>query len=218
MKKLIIAISSIWLLAVSSAMSMDLRPSIGISGNMAAYSALGIEENYNEAGSAIDETHKVTGAFATEYASVFVELGLTDVISIGLDYVPNTIETPQNISNEDQGNENAVKAHIEDLTTLYAKLDLPLGGTYLKFGISAADVTSIENMSSGNTYGNDSTTGITLGVGYNHEVSNGISIRAEVTASEFDDVKATNGQTNKTDITIQNMIGARGTISLVKSF
>ena len=73
-------------------------------------------------------------------------------------------------------------------------------------------------MSSGNTYGNDSTTGITLGVGYNHEVSNGISIRAEVTASEFDDVKATNGQTNKTDITIQNMIGARGTISLVKSF
>ena len=80
------------------------------------------------------------------------------------------------------------------------------------------DVTSIEDMSSGNTYGNDSTTGITLGVGYNHEVSNGISVRAEVTASEFDDVKATNGQTNKTDITIQNMIGARGTISLVKSF
>ena len=73
-------------------------------------------------------------------------------------------------------------------------------------------------MSSGNSYGNDSTTGITLGVGYNHEVSNGFSVRAEVTASEFDDVKATNGQTNKTDITIQNMIGARGTISLVKSF
>ena len=218
MKKLIIAITSAFMLFATSAMSMDLRPTVGISGNLAAYSALGIENNYNNAGSAIDETHRVSGAFATEYASVFVEVGLNDSFSIGVDYVPEAIETPQNVSKEGQTNQNAVKAHIEDLTTIYAKLDLPLGGTYLKFGVSSADVTSIEDMSSGNSYGNDSTTGFTVGIGYDHEVSNGVSVRAEVTASEFDDVKATNGQTNLTEIKIQDMIGARGTISLVKSF
>ena len=218
MKKLIIAITSAFMLFATSAMSMDLRPTIGISGNIGAYSATGIEDNYNEAGSAIDTTNTEKGAFAEEYGSVFVELGLSDAISIGVDYVVQTIETPQNVSNEDHSNENKVKAHIEDLTTIYAKVDLPLGGTYLKLGFSNADVTSIEDMSSGNSYGDDTTSGYTLGIGYNHEVADGFSVRAEVSASEFDDVSANNGQTNKTEIKIQDMIGARGTISLVKSF
>ena len=218
MKKLIIAITSAFMLFATSAMSMDLRPTVGISGNVAGYAATGIEDNYNEAGTAIDETNRETGAFGTEYASVFLELGLSDAISIGIDYVANTIETPQNVSKEDQTNENKVKAHIEDLTTIYAKVDLPLGGTYVKIGFSNADVTSIEDMSSGNSYGNDTTSGYTVGIGYDHEVANGFSIRAEVSASEFDDVKANNGQTNKTEIKIQDMIGARGTISLVKAF
>lgn len=218
MKKLIIAITSAFMLFATSAMSMDLRPTIGISGNVAGYAATGIEDNYNRLGTAIDETNRETGAFGTEYGSIFLEVGVNDAISIGIDYVANTIETPQNVSKEDQSNENKVKAHIEDLTTIYAKVNLPLGGTYLKLGISSADITSIEDMSSGNSYGNDSTSGMTVGIGYDHEVANGFSIRAEVSAAEFDDVKANNGQTNKTEIKIQDMIGARGTISLVKAF
>ena len=73
-------------------------------------------------------------------------------------------------------------------------------------------------MSSGNSYGNDNTSGYTVGIGYDHEVSNGFSIRAELTGSDFSDVKTSNGQTNKTEIQVKEMIGARGTISLVKSF
>ncbi len=218
MKKLIIAITSAFMLFATSAMSMDLRPTVGISGNVAAYSALGIEENFNRTGTAIDETHKVSGAFATEYASVFLELGLTDAISIGLDYVPQTIETPTNVSKEGQSNENTVKAHFEDLTTLYARVSLPLGGTYLKVGYASATVESRESMSSGNNYGDDETNGYVAGIGYNHEVADGFSVRAEITVGEFSDVQTTNGQTNKTQIKVQDMYGGRGTISLVKSF
>ena len=218
MKKLIIAITSAFMLFATSAMSMDLRPAVGISGNMGVYAATGIENNFNEAGTAIDETTKEYGAFATEYASIFLEVGLNDAVSIGLDYVPQTIETPKNISQEDESNENTVEAHFEDLTTLYAKINVPLGGTYLKLGYTQAEVISVENMSSGNSYGNDTTSGYTVGIGYDHEVSNGFSIRAELTGSDFSDVKTTNGQTNKTEIQVKDMIGARGTISLVKSF
>ena len=216
MKKLIIAISSIWLLTVSSAMSIS--PSIGISGNMAVYAATGTEKNFNEAGSAVDTTVDEHGAFAPEYGSVFVELGLTDAISLGVDYVPNTIGTPENTSQEDESNQRTVSAEIEDLTTMYAKINLPLGGTYLKVGYSHAEITSKEQGGSGNSYGNDNTSGYTVGLGYNHELAGGIAVRLEVTGSDFSDVKVNNGQTNKTEIIIKDMIGARGTLSIVKSF
>ena len=108
MKKLIIAISSIWLLTVSSAMSIS--PSIGISGNMAVYAATGTEKNFNEGGTAVDTTTDEHGAFVAEYGSIFLEAALNDVISVGVDYVPMDFETPENISQEDQTNTRTVSA------------------------------------------------------------------------------------------------------------
>ena len=218
MKKLIIAISSILLLTVSSAMSMEFRPSIGISGNMAVYAATGTEKNFNEAGTAVDTTTDEHGAFVAEYGSIFVEAALNDMISIGLDYVPQDFETPENVSNEDEGNQRTASARFDELTTVYAKVNIPLGGAYLKVGYSQVDVTSNENGGSRNSYGNASTDGYTVGLGYNHEVASGFSVRLEVTGSEFEDVTVNNGQTNKTEISVKEMIGARGTLSIVKSF
>ncbi len=215
MKKIIIAISSIWLLTVSSAMSIS--PSIGISGNLGVYAATGTEKNFNEGGTAVDTTIDEHGAFAAEYPSIFVEAALTDTVSIGLDYAAS-FETPENVSNEDQGNQRTVSAEFTDLTTIYAKLNIPLGGAYIKVGYSQADVTSNENGGSGNSYGNDTTDGYTVGLGYNHELTNGVSVRLEVTGTDFSDVKVNNGQTNKTEIQVKEMIGARGTLSIVKSF
>jgi hypothetical protein len=43
-------------------------------------------------------------------------------------------------------------------------------------------------------------------------------VRAEITGSDFSDVKANNGATNKVEVKVKDMIGARGTISLVKAF
>ena len=215
MKKLIIAISTFVLFA-TNAMSIDLRPSFGVSGNLAAYAATGIERNFNEAGTAVDETTTEYGAFKENYPSIFVEVGLNDAVSLGVDYVPTTIKTPENVSNVNEGNSNTVRAEIEQYTTIYAKVNIPLGGLYAKAGYAMFDVTSIET--NANSYGDDSSNGYTLGLGYNHDVTDGFAIRAEVTASSFDNVEANNGQTNKTEVEVEDMIGARGTISLVKSF
>ena len=124
MKKLIIAISSMLLLAATSAVSMELRPAIGISGNMGVFSATGTEKNYDETGTTVVTTTDEHGAFATEFGSIFIEMGVNDTLSIGVDYVPQTLETPQNVSNENggstpgQNNQNTVEAHFEDLTTV----------------------------------------------------------------------------------------------------
>ena len=217
MKKLIIAISSAMLLA-TSAFSMDLRPSVGISGSMAVYAATGTEKNYNEAGSAVDTTTDEHGAFVAEYGSIFLEAAFNDVVSIGVDYVPMDFETPQNVSQENQTNQKKALARFDDLTTVYAKLNLPLGGSYLKVGYSQVDVTPKTNGGSGNTYTSDSTDGLTVGLGYNHEIAGGVAVRLEVTGTDFGDVNSNNAQTNKNEIIVKDIIGARGTLSIVKSF
>mgnify|MGYP001370138286 FL=1 len=218
MKKLIIAMTSAFILFANSAMSIEMRPSVGISGNSGVYAATGIENNYNEAGTAIDETTKEHGAFNETFMSVFAEMSLNDSLSIGIDYVPVTIDTPENTSNDGGVNTNRVYVTFEDLTTIYAKLNVPLGGTYLKVGYSTVNVMSNESMSSGNSYGNDRSDAISFGLGYAHELADGLAVRAEITGSEFSDVNTNNGQTNKTEIKVEDMIGARGTISVVKSF
>ena len=218
MKKLIIAITSAFILFANNAMSIEMRPSIGISGNSGVYAATGIENNFNEAGTAIDETTKEHGAFNETFMSVFAEMSLNDAISIGLDYVPDTIDSPENVSNEGMPNESKVSVGFEDLVTIYAKLNVPLGGTYLKVGYSTVNVNSKEVMGSGNNYGNDRSDAIVVGLGYAHELADGLAVRAEITGSEFSDVNTNNGQTNKTEIKVEDMIGARGTISVVKSF
>ena len=74
------------------------------------------------------------------------------------------------------------------------------------------------NGGSGNNYGNDTTSGLTVGLGYNHELAGGLAVRVEVTGTDFSDVNTNNGATNKTEIVVKDMIGARGTFSIVKSF
>ena len=218
MKKLIIAISSAMLLA-TSAFSMDLRPSVGISGSMAVYAATGTEKNYNDAGTAVDTTTDEHGAFVAEYGSIFVEAALNDMISVGVDYVPMDFQTPQNVAQEGEPNQKKVLARFEDLTTVYAKLNIPLGGTYLKVGYSQVDVTPKTNGgANGNTYTSDSTDGLTVGLGYNHELAGGVAVRLEVTGTDFGNVNSNNQQTNKTEIIVKDIIGARGTLSIVKSF
>ena len=216
MKKIIIAIA-VSLVTATSAIS-DITGSIGISGNAAVYAATGTEKNYDETGTTVVTTTKEYGAFSDEYASIFVEVG-NEIVSLGVDYVPMKIETPQNISN-DGANPNRVSADFDKLTTVYAKINIPqLGGTYLKLGYSTVDVIVNESMNSGSTYKDTDTSGMNYGIGYAHNLGmGGMSLRAELSYATFSDVSASNNATNKNTIDVTDMIGARGTISIVKSF
>ena len=228
MKKLImVAVFAIF--SASSAMSAgltDITPSVGISYNNAGFSAEGNERVGSDTGTTQSTTDE-HGAFAETYGSIFVEAGFGDVLSLGLEYVPSGISTPTNTSRErDSGTDgSSVSADFEDLTTVYAKINVPLGGAYVKLGFSTVDVIINEAMGSGNTYADVNTEGYTAGIGYAHEIANGFSIRAEVMASQFDDVSTTNGVTTasvanggKNVVQVESMWGAKGTVSLVKSF
>ena len=236
MKKLIV-IAVFALFSASSAISASLTPSIGISGNKAGFAAHGVETRFNESG-VLNGSVEEHGAFAEDYASVFLELGIGEVVAIGIDYVPDSISTPTNFSREGTGSpksggtlsnnpgSSSVSADFEDLTTAYLKINvLPLGGTYLKLGFSQVDVVVNDKMASGNTYKDVNTQGYMVGLGYNHALTNGISIRAEVAANQYDDVNTDNGVTTASEsnggqnkVQVESMWSARGTVSLVKSF
>ena len=204
----------------TSAFAIDISNlSVGVTGNYGVYAANGKEENYTHTGT-LEKTTKVTGkAFVDQYASIFVEASLNDNFSVGLSYVPEAIETPQNVNSGEGGDDTTdikVEASFEDLMTLYALVKSDIG-VYGKLGFSSMeiDVTS-ENAG---TYADPGTNeGIELALGYEHEAADGMSVRAELAYHEFDDVSANNGITDKNEITITNMRGATGRISLVKSF
>ena len=235
MKKLFIsAVFAIF--SASSAMSAslsDLSLSVGVSASQGAFAAEGQERNFDESGALRTVTEEY-GAFTDSFGSVFVEVGLNDVISVGVDYVPSDIATPENQSREGSGTSAAassaggnnpgsskVSVNFENLTTVYLKANLPLGGTYLKAGFHETDVIVNETMSSGNTYKDTTTEGYSAGLGYAHEIDGGFAIRAEVLAMSFEDVSANNGVAttgNHNKIEVDSMWGVRGTVSIVKSF
>lgn len=232
MKKLLtIALFAIF--SASSAFSASLTPSVGISYNNSAFAGEGTESNFDEAGS-LKTTTQEYGAFTDTFASIFVELGLTDNISLGLDYVPGTIASPTNFSREGNSTKDGpkdpgssrVQVDFEDFTSLYLKANI-FGGAYIKAGYAEVDMKVNESMTSGNKYKDVSTDGYLAAIGYQHDMDMGISIRAEVMAHQFEDVKTDNGVAasagsssngGRNVVSVGDMWGARGTISLVKSF
>ena len=221
MRKIIAAlVTSVALVFSTSAYAVDpSQISIGISGNFGGFVADGKEENYTHTGTLEETARKDGAAFAAGYASIFVEYAVNDQISIGLDHVPEAIETPQNVNPEGATGKDIeikVKAEFEELTTLYvlAKSDI---GVYGKFGISNMNI-DITSENAGTYADPGDTTGMQLAVGYMHEAADGVSVRAELAYHEFDDVSANNGQTDKNEITVSNMGGGTARISLVKSF
>ena len=219
MRKIIATlVTSVALVFSTSAFALD-GLSIGISGNFGVFVADGKEENYTHTGTLEETARKDGAAFSEGYASVFVEYAVNDNISIGLDHVPDAIETPQNVNPEGATGKDfdiKVKAEFEELTTLYvlAKSDL---GVYGKLGVSNMNI-DIHSENAGTYADPGDTSGMMIGVGYEHDAADGISVRAELAYHEFDDVSANNGITDKNEITVSNIQGGTARISLVKSF
>ena len=217
MKKIIATLVALVFSTSASAVTLsDMNIKLGASFNHGLYGAKGKEENYTHTGT-VQTTIRKEGAFVDDYAQVFVEASLTDQVSLGLAYTPSEISTPKNV-NDEPGGDISVKAEFKKLTTLYllAKSEL---GIYGKLGYSQMDIDLItENVSN---YKDTDTDGFELAVGYEHEAGNGFGVRLELAYSEFDTVKADNGATsnnNKNEITVSDMRGATGRVSLVKSF
>ena len=223
MKKIITTLSFAFLMAmglVNSASAISLSGlGIGVSAAHGGFYGEGTEdEETAEAGT--DDTTEA-GAFVANFGSVFVEYDLGP-IRLGVDYIPNAIETPKN-KNVQGSLTNTVMAEFENHTTAYAILPVPFlsygdGGAYLKAGLREATVETNENLGTGGSYGDVEVQGWTAGVGYQIDGENGLSFRLEATATEWDDVTSTNDADTSTKVKITDMMSASATVSILKTF
>ena len=200
--------------------------SVGVSGSHAVFAATGIEVEDGE-------NIKEYGAFTHTHGSVFVELNINDNVSVGLDYTPSDITTPQAINVQHHGSQrkddvnatsvtNKAQITFEDHTLLYLKADTPMelkgGNFYFLLGLSQVDILTEEVLGSGGTYGNTDTTGVHFGLGYEKDMDNGMFVRAQVVGADYDDVSVTNSNNTSVQVKAEDMIGAQASISIGKSF
>ena len=214
MRKYLIIIFSMFF-AFSNANAIGVN--VGISGQLGVFEATATEtEDTNDR--ATDSGMAVFG-----YGSIFVEKTLGQYLTVGIDYVPATLEsettekltTDRTTSATDTAVTQNVQVDFEDLTTFYVNLNLN-ENFYLKAGIAKVDVITNESLGTGSTYGNADLDGTVFGAGYNKNFDNGLFLRAEGTYQEFDGVTI-NGS-GDTSVTADEINGASAKISIGKSF
>ena len=217
----ILAISFVSFLGIQTASALE-GLSLGISANYSAFMGKG-KETATSSGNNTKTITEEDGAFDATVGSIFVEYAMTDGASIGVERVIEDMQTPTNTNTQhtsrlDQTNlTNTVKADFKDHTTVYLNINMPFN-TYLKLGYAMVDVATGESLDTGGAYPDVDTTGYTVGLGYQHTADNGMFIRAELSASEYDNVSATNTNEADKEITVSDMYGASASIKLGKTF
>ena len=210
----ILAISFLSFAGIQSASAIE-GLSVGAAINYSGFGATGTETK-DVAGT--NEIVKEHGVFDADYTSVFIEYAVSDIVSLGIERHLEDITTPTN-NNSKNNTDNSVKATFKDHTTVYANINMPYN-TYLKLGYSMVDVATQESLGTGGSYDDVDTTGLTAGLGFNLNTSNGVFVRTEISVTEYDDVTATNktpdGNAQVIDVT--NMLGATATLRIGKTF
>jgi len=212
----ILAISFVSFLGIQTASALE-GLSLGFGMNYSGFMGKG-KEVMTGSGAATtqEDITEEDGAFDATVPSVFAEYAVSDVVSFGVEYVAEDMETPQNTNVQDTLT-NTVRADFKDHTTVYANINMPFN-TYLKLGYAMVDVATADSLETGGAYPDVDTTGITVGLGYQHSAGNGMFIRAELSASEYDNVNAKNTNDTSKEITVTDMYGATASIKVGKSF
>ena len=229
MKKLITTIAFIALTTVSAkAIEMEMFSITGgIAANNSVWGATATQDEYNNAGTAIDATNKQSGVFTESFGSQFVELGIGRYISLGFEHVPDSISTPQNVNDSSGATATStVSVDFNDMNTTYLKLNTPMG-IYFKYGTVSTDLDIKETQLSGNTYKNTSVDGTSMGAGYQKTFGEGgFGFRIEGNYVELDNVTVNNGVTktagtglnNFKEIKATNLEGLTGKVALTYTF
>ena len=218
----VLAISFVSFLGIQSVNAAPEGFSLGIAYNKAAFMGSGKETSTSGAGT-VKKITEEDGAFEDDVASAFLEYAVSDVVSFGVEYYLSDMTTPTNTNKQrasvESGAEltNTVKATFKDHTTLYANINMPFN-TYLKLGYHMVDVATQENLGTGGAYPDVDTTGMTVGLGYQHSADNGMFARIELSVSEYDNVTAQNSNEADKEVSVSDMYGAAASIKVGKSF
>jgi len=217
MKKITIAI--LMLLGTYSNASAELGMNVGVSGQMGVFTGQG-----HETMGTVDKKGAETAMAVFGYASIFVEKDLGQYLTLGIDFVPDSMssETEERIRDTKFGDAtsvttNNVKVDFEDMITAYAAVNVT-ENFYVKAGLVEVDVITKESLGTGGAYPNTSMDGTMLGMGYNKDLTNGMFVRAEGTYMDFDNIKLSSNAGETKFITVSSLAGLSGKISVGKSF
>jgi len=216
MKKITIAI--LMLLGTFSIASAEVGVNVGVSGSMGVFHA--------EAEESIGDERKGddTGVGIFGYGSIFIEKNLGQYFTIGIDYVPTSMESDVVESTRSTGADDAradktnkASVDFEDFTTYYAAVNLT-ENFFLKAGIINVEVITKEVLETGGSYGNGDLDGEMFGMGYNKDLPNGLFVRAEGSYMTFDKLKLNSTAGETKTIEARGIEGVSGKISIGKSF
>ena len=211
------------LLSLGTFTAVNAGGAIGVSVNKQAFGGYGKETNTTD----VTEEY---GAFADDNMSIFAEYGVGDSLSIGIEYNPGAISTPTNTNIKMDGSTggtnavttggsaktNTVQADFENLTTIYLMWASEIG-LYSRIGYSHVDVATKESLGTGGSYGNVTTDGATLALGYQTDTGD-IFARVEVSATAWDSVSATNTSESTKKVEITDMASASASLKIGKRF
>ena len=233
MKKFLIAIVA---LMTSISFANAERFSIGVTVKGGVFEADGASEIFSGDHAGNRTSDKVTKNTADEgedaeaaYAmgSIFLEAALTDKVSLGVNYVPHSMETEtatntQNIGNlpADPGSGeavNTVSLSFEDLTTIYALINLN-DNVYVKAGYMDVEVVTEETLATGGAYGNVTLDGYELALGYSMDLADGMFARFEASYMDLDGATLTNKNDSTKSVKADGISGYGAGISIGKSF
>jgi len=222
MKKLLLTIV-LSVFYVSSA-SADLGVNVGVSGSAGIFAASATEST--------GTTKKGNGSEhgSAGWGSIFLEGTINDRFLLGIDYVPQALETDTTeTAKSDLGKAsveaatqttvtNKVQVDFEDLTTFYAGMMLT-DNFYVKAGVTTVDVITNENLQTGASYANAELDGTMFGIGYHNALDNGVFFRFEGNYMTFDGATVTaSGTAADNKIELRNLDGVSGKISVGKTF
>lgn len=221
MKKLLLSMvfSLLYITSASAGMGVN----VGVSGQAGIFAASAKETN--------PTTSKTTGTGSEHgsaaWGSVFIEGVLNDQFIFGVDYVPGALETDTTETGksvkETAGSEvttkrtNKIQIDFEHLTTLYVGF-LMGEHLYFKAGVTTVDVITNESLGTGSTYGDTELDGSSFGVGYHRALDNGTFLRMEGNYMDFDGSSLTSSNNADRRISLRNLDGVSGKVSIGKSF
>ena len=221
MKKIILSIV-LTVFSFTSA-SAEIGVNVGASGQVGVFIATAKDDDKNAAGT-ITKTQKTTDYMSAGYGSLFIEKTLGDKFAIGIDYVPQSLETEStevrrtHITTAYQevttSVENKIQVDFKDLTTIYAVFNVN-ENLYIKGGVASVDVITNENLGTGGAYGNTNLDATMFGFGYNKSMDNGVFFRLEANYLDFDGASLSSGDHT---ISLTSLHGLNGKLSIGRSF
>ena len=204
MKKQILTIIASFMLFTSA---NAIEFGIGVSGSMALVSAEGTETESANTG-AEGSVRDASVDAMTGVGSIFAEVILDEFygITIGAEIVPMSADVSDSthsrsdtsIAASGEGvtgtNTRTADAEVENFTTIYT--EIPVGGLFVKAGLSQIDINTLENnLTDGSSYKNDTVDGVTYGIGIKGEWA-GFYTKLAMERTNFDEYVSASGTTN----------------------